>query len=151
MSPNDICGNYLVINIGSNSVKELRIQDGKAIKRAYVTRLAEGIESGSLSDDSIERTLSVISDITDRLPPEPCRIFVFATEAVRCSKNGRQFADRVSALTGATTDILSGEQEALAGYVGACGGRRCLLMDIGGASTELCGGTGSGTDADCLQ
>ena len=62
---------------------------------------------------------------------------VFATAAVRSSKNGADFVARVKALTGIDVDVLSGEEEAACGILGALRGRDGGIIDLGGASTEI--------------
>lgn len=114
--------------------------DGKTLyKQLDTTRLAEGLaQSGVLKPEAIERTARAVqifaaaAELNGAGTP-----YVFATAAVRSSKNGADFVARVKALTGIDVDVLSGEEEAACGILGALRGRDGGIIDLGGASTEI--------------
>ena len=128
------------IDVGSNSVRLMVMADGKTLyKQLDTTRLAEGLAgSGVLKPEAIERTARAVqifaaaAELNGAGTPH-----VFATAAVRSSKNGADFVARVKALTGIDVDVLSGEEEAACGILGALRGRDGGIIDLGGASTEI--------------
>lgn len=128
------------IDVGSNSVRLMVMADGKTLyKQLDTTRLAEGLaQSGVLKPEAIERTARAVqifaaaAELNGAGTP-----YVFATAAVRSSKNGADFVARVKALTGIEVDVLSGEEEAACGILGALRGRDGGIIDLGGASTEI--------------
>jgi exopolyphosphatase/guanosine-5'-triphosphate,3'-diphosphate pyrophosphatase len=91
----------------------------------------------------MERALTALRSIAARLERRPVRgLRAVATEACRQAANGAEFLARAQAETGLRFDLISTREEAelalescaplLAGP-----GRRALLFDIGGGSTEL--------------
>ena len=128
------------IDVGSNSVRLMVMADGKTLyKQLDTTRLAEGLAgSGVLKPEAIERTARAVqifaaaAELNGAGTPH-----VFATAAVRSSKNGADFVARVKALTGIDVDVLSGEEEAACGILGALRGHDGGIIDLGGASTEI--------------
>ena len=132
-----------IIDVGSNSVR-LMLTDKKFEKQTQVTRLAEGLNScGVLSEAAMERTLSVIQSYAEYSKQMGVQdIFIFATEAMRAAKNSDCFIERVFLNTGIKIDILSGNDEAMCGFLGAVSGQKKVsktigVIDIGGASTEI--------------
>ena len=128
------------IDVGSNSVRLMVMADGKTLyKQLDTTRLAEGLaQSGVLKPEAIERTARAVQVFAAAAELNGAgTTHVFATAAVRSSKNGADFVARVKALTGIDVDVLSGEEEAACGILGALRGRDGGLIDLGGASTEI--------------
>lgn len=128
------------IDIGSNSVRLACIADGKTLyKRLKTTRLGEGLsQTGKISQQAIERTASAVSDFVGFAKNEGAdRLFAFATAAVRSAENGADFTARVKELCGVTVDVISGEEEANCGILGALQGGDGGIIDVGGASTEV--------------
>ena len=128
------------IDVGSNSVRLMVMADGKTLyKQLETTRLSEGLaSSGLVKPEAIERTARAVqlfaaaAELNGAGTP-----FVFATAAVRSSKNGADFVKRVKQLTGIDVDVLSGEEEAACGIAGALRGEDGGIIDLGGASTEI--------------
>lgn len=131
---------YGVIDVGSNSVR-LMISDGKKTIAKYVktTRLAEGMgDNKVLQTVAIERTVAAVSYFFDKAKNEKIdNISVFATAAVRSAVNSKEFVDGVYSSCGLKVDVVSGEEEAKLGYVGALDGQDGAIIDVGGASTEI--------------
>lgn len=131
-----------VIDVGSNSVRLMLWADGKTLyKRVNTTRLGAGIAKNSLlNEDAVERTANAIAGFVreaERAGAE--KRFAFATAAVRSAENGGEFCARVRELCGLDVDVVSGEEEALLGLSGALDdGQDGGIVDIGGASTEVC-------------
>ncbi len=138
------------IDIGSNSLRLLVTEEisGKVnVLRQEVreTRLGEGFREGELTSASIARTLDVLAQWKKELLALSLQHpLIFATSAVRDAANQEEFVRLVKNRTGEDLRILSGEEEAWYSFTGAVGGfafpkENCLLIDIGGGSTELAG------------
>lgn len=131
---------YAVIDIGSNSVRLMFVADGKVLyKTLQTTRLGEGLaEKPLLKPEAIERSALAVSTFYKKAIEEGAeKVLCFATAAVRSAENRQIFLDRVYALCGLTIDVISGEEEAEIGILGALGNHDGGVIDIGGASTEI--------------
>jgi exopolyphosphatase/guanosine-5'-triphosphate,3'-diphosphate pyrophosphatase len=67
-------------------------------------------------------------------------VHIFATASLRGLQNQAEVLTGIRLITGILPEVLSGEEEARLDYVGASHAMACqdgLLIDIGGASTEL--------------
>jgi len=128
------------IDIGSNSVRLACIADGKTLyKRLETTRLGEGLsKTGKISDAAIERTALAVSGFAEYAKKEGAdKLYAFATAAVRSASNGADFVKRVRELCGLQVEVLSGEDEARCGILGALKCGDGAIIDVGGASTEI--------------
>ena len=131
---------FAVIDIGSNSVRLMFVADGKVLyKGLNTTRLGEGIaEQPILRAAAIERSARAVELFYNKAQEEGAEgIYAFATAAVRSAENGAEFTDRVKELCGLSVEVISGEEEAEIGILGALGGADGGVIDIGGASTEI--------------
>ena len=131
---------FAVIDIGSNSVRLMFVADGKVLyKRLHTTRLGEGLaEAPRLKTEAIERSALAVSDFyTQAKTAGAEEIVAFATAAVRTAENRAEFLDRVNSLCGLTVEVVSGEEEAELGILGALGKKDGGVIDVGGASTEI--------------
>ena len=129
-----------VIDIGSNSVRLMLSENGKTIyKKVKMTRLAENLgKERFLCSEAVKRTSNAVYEFYLNAKEEKSNeIYIFATAAVRNSKNGKDFCFEVKKLTGLDVDVVSGEVEAMLGIKGALGGKKAGIIDIGGASTEV--------------
>ena len=133
--------NLAVIDIGSNSVRLLLRADGAEKQMLETTRLGQGVAERMLQPESVRRTVEAIGMFC-RLAKETGaeQVFAFATSAVRDARNPEALLDPVWEKYGVKIDILPGEVEAQLAYLGAAGGKRACVVDIGGASTELVAG-----------
>ena len=140
------------IDCGTNSTRLLvaeGVGDGfRSIdRRMTVTRLGQGVDSRRiLAPEALERTLRTIADYAatcGELGVEKIR--VTGTSAVRDAHNRDEFFTGVRALTGTDAELLSGEEEAAATFLGTLSDLHeagpVLVVDIGGGSTELIVGT----------
>ncbi|MGH2818407.1 MAG: exopolyphosphatase [Actinomycetota bacterium] len=136
------------IDVGTNStrllVAEARQGGYRSIdRRMVITRLGEGVDRRRvLSPEPLARTLATIADYAatcGELGVEQLR--VTGTSAVRDAHNRREFFEGVRRLTGKEPEMLSGETEARATFLGAVSDLGepgpFLVIDIGGGSTEL--------------
>lgn len=129
-----------IIDVGSNSVRLALMADGKTLyKTLATTRLGEGLSlTGKISGGAVERTAQAISGFIRKAEEDGAqKVCVFATAAVRSAVNKQDFLDRVNELCGISVDVISGEQEAKIGLLGALKGRDGGIIDVGGASTEV--------------
>ena len=133
-----------VIDIGSNSVRLAYIKSKVNPKKINTTFLAEGLaSSGFLSFEAIERTANAVIAFYDEAISNGAEtVYIFGTEAMRSGKNSHLLVEKVKEKTGVSIDIISGEDEAKAGFVGASDNRKCCIVDIGGASIEIVEGEG---------
>ena len=131
---------FAVIDIGSNSVRLMFVADGKVLyKTLQTTRLGEGLaEKPLLKAEAIERSALAVANFYSKAVEEGAeKVLCFATAAVRTAENRQLFLDRVYALCGLAVEVISGEEEAEIGILGALGNRDGGVIDIGGASTEI--------------
>lgn len=131
---------YAVIDVGSNSVR-LMLSDGKRTlsKDCTITKLADGQgEDSMLCAQAIERTALTVSFYYNRaVSLGATDICAFGTAALRKAKNKDVFIKKVYALCGLKVCVVSGEDEAELGFIGASGGKDGGVIDIGGASSEI--------------
>lgn len=135
-----------VFDLGSNSTRMLvaEAESGVAIPliwRTRITRLGEGFAGGHLLPEAIARTVSALRDYADEARRERVSaVSVVATSAVRDASNAQELLTRTAALN-LPVEVLSGEREASLTHLGASADLgpdvRCLVIDIGGGSTEL--------------
>jgi len=131
---------FAVIDVGSNSVRLMLVANGKVLyKDLQTTRLGEGLSVAPLLNaNAIERSAQAVKGFYERATEEGAKqVFAFATAAVRTANNGAEFTSRVKELCGITVEVVSGEEEAELGILGALGKKDGGIIDIGGASTEL--------------
>jgi exopolyphosphatase / guanosine-5'-triphosphate,3'-diphosphate pyrophosphatase len=140
---------FAALDLGTNNCRLLvgaPSGDGFRVLDSFsrIVRLGEGLHhTGRLSPVAMDRALGALHACAARLARRPVRnLRAIATEACRRAVNGGEFLHRVHRETGLRIDVISTREEAelalescvplLAGP-----GRRALLFDIGGGSTEL--------------
>jgi exopolyphosphatase/guanosine-5'-triphosphate,3'-diphosphate pyrophosphatase len=137
------------LDIGSNATRLLIAEDGRPlVRRSLITRLADGLRrDGSVSAAAIERTVAALAEHQEVMARhDVSTVRAVATGAVRQAANAGELEQAVEAVLGVRAEVLTAEDEARLTYQGAVGGLpeangRCLVADIGGASTELVIGT----------
>src|SRR5690625_4120895 len=150
------------VDLGSNSfrlaVGRLNTTDGLTqlypVDRMKETvRLAAGLDGNNRLDEAaIERAVSVLERFGERLRSfEPQRVRAVATQTFRLASNIDEVLPRAEAALGFPIEIISGREEARLIYQGVAhslplSGEKRLVVDIGGASTELI--VGSGFDSE---
>jgi exopolyphosphatase / guanosine-5'-triphosphate,3'-diphosphate pyrophosphatase len=142
---------YAALDLGTNNCRMLigaPCGDGFRVLDSFsrIVRLGEGLQaSGLLSEIAMDRAFAALQACADRLRrrTSPVRTLrAVATEACRRAGNGTIFLDKVRRETGLAVDIISAREEAELA-LDSCGpllrgiGRRALVFDIGGGSTEL--------------
>jgi exopolyphosphatase / guanosine-5'-triphosphate,3'-diphosphate pyrophosphatase len=140
---------FAALDLGTNNCRLLvgaPVHSGFRVLDSFsrIVRLGEGLEeSGSLSEAAMDRALLALHACAARLRRKPVRaVRAIATEACRRAANGRAFLDRVRDETGLVFEIITPREEAELALEScapllAGSGRRALLIDIGGGSTEL--------------
>lgn len=142
---------YAVIDLGSNSFHMLitrlvadGVQTVDKVKRKV--RLASGLdEQFNLSEEAIGRGLECLSFFAERLQDiAPENIRIVATATLRIANNANHFLSRAEAILKQSVRLLSGIEEAERIYLGVAHTSECssrkLVLDIGGASTEVIAG-----------
>ena len=150
--------NVAAIDIGSNSTNLLVVDgDGNEIVREVnVTALGEGVvRTSTLSPAAVERTIRVISRYADIVATHEARLHITGTAACRMAGNTAEFFAQVQKVTGVAPRLLSPRDEARLAYLGATTSLPAvdgltMVVDIGGASTELTVGTSEVLDSVSL-
>jgi exopolyphosphatase/guanosine-5'-triphosphate,3'-diphosphate pyrophosphatase len=108
-------------------------------KNNVVTRLGKGVNDYPfLLTSSMQKTVEAIKLFHAQAKEYGAeKVYIFATAAVRSAQNKQEFIDLVKKETGLTVDVISGEQEAKLGLLGALNGKNGGIIDVGGASSEV--------------
>jgi exopolyphosphatase / guanosine-5'-triphosphate,3'-diphosphate pyrophosphatase len=137
------------VDVGSNSVRLLVLDDRRSPRAARITttRLAEGVDrTGHLADAAIERTVAAIAAFRDEwvahgVPTDATHVRIAATSAVRDAEDRDRF---LAAVKDAVGVARRRHQRRRGGGARLrrrerCGPDRwaCLVVDVGGGSTEL--------------
>ena len=140
--------NVGVIDIGSNSIRLVVIEIGKKNYFRVIDEVKETVRlgmdmtpEGRLDPMRMEKAINTLANFKSLCEGlGECNIFPVATEAVRRASNQREFLERVKATLNMEIRVLTGAQEAYYDYFGVINSLdfpNGLIMDIGGASTEL--------------
>ncbi len=138
------------IDMGSNAIRFLAAEFSSpnesrtlAAERSPV-RLGHSVFlSGVLDDQAMNEAVQALARFSEQLSElgiEHCR--AVATSAVRESKNGSRFVERIAAETGLSVEVISGSEEARLVHTAVTnvvplGSRKWLLVDLGGGSVEV--------------
>jgi exopolyphosphatase/guanosine-5'-triphosphate,3'-diphosphate pyrophosphatase len=142
------------VDVGSNSVRLLVVaDDGGRLRRDIITtRLAAGVDAtGHLDDDAIARTVAALATFRstwETLGVPASRVRITATSAVRDAADRERFLRAALDATGVAVEVITGSEEAALSFAGATGAvevaHPCVVIDVGGGSTELVVGDGQG-------
>lgn len=142
------------VDLGSNS---FRVEIGRTDADRIVTegywketvRLAAGIDAnGALTEDVQNRALSALRRFREKLSGvEPTKIRAVGTQTLRTATNSAEFLVQAQKALGHPIEIISGHEEARLVFAGCAktlppSNEKRLVVDIGGASTELIVGRG---------
>lgn len=138
---------YAVIDIGSNTIRMsvYSIQDQELkpmFNRKNVSALISYVdENGCMTERGIKKVISVLSSFKKVIENTKIEnVFVFATASFRNIQNRQQAVDAIIESTGFEVKVISGEEEAICGFIGSAYNVNVdsgLLVDIGGGSTEF--------------
>ena len=152
------------IDCGTNSIRLLiadRI-DGRLRdlhREMRIVRLGEGVDAtGQFSPDALGRTRAALEDYAALLRGHGVRkLRMVATSATRDAANREEFFAMTAAVLGsvvlgAIAEVITGSEEAELSFNGAVGeldsaAAPFVVVDLGGGSTEVVLGTGSGVRA----
>lgn len=151
-----------IVDVGSNSVRLFlcagRDAGGPAGERlTTVTGLRRGAAAdGTIAADALGRLDECLAGYADRVRAfGPDRVVAVGTSAVRDAPNREGVAAIVRERMGAPLTVVAGETEAALAFagarLGAPGDGPILVVDIGGASTELVRGRDAPLEAVSLQ
>lgn len=145
-------GRFAAIDIGTVTVR-LLVADVTAdgaltpvAKRYRICNLGEGVDQhGVLSEAAIRRVLdaideyrAVVGECTSAEAPL-AGLMAVATSATRDAKNSHELLDAL-AERGIELQVISGNEEARLTFAGATSswpGTGCMVLDVGGGSTEV--------------
>ncbi|TQS06175.1 Ppx/GppA family phosphatase [Microbispora bryophytorum] len=150
------------IDCGTNSVR-LLIADisGDELtdveRRMEIVRLGQDVDrTGRLAPEALERTFTAMRGyaklIREHAPDGPVPVRVVATSATRDAANRADFVSGVRDVFGVEPEVVTGDEEARLSFTGATRGLAragaeaetpCLVVDIGGGSTEFVVGSRS--------
>ncbi|OGP31801.1 MAG: hypothetical protein A2073_03990 [Deltaproteobacteria bacterium GWC2_42_11] len=146
--------NYASIDIGTNTLRLFIAEfEGDKLKPILVKRIITRL-GGDFKEDigmdasSMERTLDALKVFAGIAKGYDAKdIFACATSVVRRSKNKDVFVKRVFDATGIKINVISGDEEAGLALLGVLSViewgtdlksiPKCLVIDIGGGSTEF--------------
>ncbi|PSJ43679.1 guanosine-5'-triphosphate,3'-diphosphate diphosphatase [Zobellella endophytica] len=145
---------YAAIDLGSNSFHMLVVHEVEGACRTLAkvkrkVRLAAGLQpDGSLDAPAMQRGWDCLQLFAEQLQDVPTEhIRIVGTATLRLATNIDTFLSTAEAILGHPIRIISGEEEAGTIYEGVAwtssGTGKRLVIDIGGASTELVIGEGT--------
>lgn len=137
-----------MVDVGSNSVRMVVFEGGRRCPAMVFNEKvlcglgAELQETGRLAPEGVERALRALRRFVALAPGlKVGALSGIATAAVRDASDGSRFCDRVEIETGIRLDVASGQDEARLAAQGVVFGMpraTGLVVDLGGASMELC-------------
>jgi exopolyphosphatase / guanosine-5'-triphosphate,3'-diphosphate pyrophosphatase len=140
------------VDIGSNTVHVLvaDVVRGRLEDVAHFVEMPElGTQvarTGSIGPKANPALRALRSVLARAAPFHYETLVAAATEAVRQAKDGEQFARQASEAIGAQVHIIPGKREAELSFKGVASRhavkREWVMIDLGGASTEVCIGSG---------
>ena len=144
---------YTIIDLGSNSFHMLTVNktdDGFSVysKKKQKVRLASGLDQdNNLSQEVIDSGLNCLRLFREELDKlKPVKILISATAALRLANNKQLFITQAEKILQHPINLISGIEEAKTIYRGVAFTeklqKQLLVIDIGGASTELIIGQG---------
>lgn len=145
------------IDIGTNSVlltvaAQNEHGDLQAVfEDAHITRIGEGLgETQTFGTNAMQRTMTVLRDYARCCQQYDAQTIVaVGTAAFRHATNAADFVAAVRDECGITISVIPGKREAMLSYRAAAQdfGHDCLVLDIGGGSTECIWPSKSGIQA----
>lgn len=140
------------IDIGTNTAQLLVVEiDGDTVQRRHAAerfvRLGEGVDAqGRIGSAAVDRLVATLrGHVRTARAYDVHRITAAGTSALRDAENCEEVLDTVQSECGLDVETLSGEEEATWSFAAACApfdnlSGSCLVVDIGGGSTELVAG-----------
>jgi exopolyphosphatase/guanosine-5'-triphosphate,3'-diphosphate pyrophosphatase len=150
--------NLAAVDLGSNSFRlEIGRVEGSHIEREgywkETVRLAAGLdESNKLTKKSIDIALDTLARMNERLRGMPSeQVRAVGTQTLRLARNINDFLVEAQNALGYPIEVISGREEARLVFEGCMhtlppSEQKRLVVDIGGASTEIIVGRGFAAD-----
>jgi exopolyphosphatase/guanosine-5'-triphosphate,3'-diphosphate pyrophosphatase len=152
------------VDCGTNSIRLLIARAGDSglvdlHREMRVVRLGQGVDAtGAFADEAIERTRVALADYVETMLAQGVTaVRMVATSASRDASNREVFFTMTSELLGrvvpgTVAEVISGDEEARLSFAGAVGDLDpaegpFVVVDLGGGSTEVVFGDGSGVHA----
>jgi exopolyphosphatase / guanosine-5'-triphosphate,3'-diphosphate pyrophosphatase len=137
-----------VIDVGYNSLKMVKYRiESNGFPKSYgqlgiIARLGEGLQkSGYLQERPVSRTIEAIKLCRETASLESINhVLLIGTSPVREASNREEFLTRVRNETGFDMRVLTGNEEALYGFLGGArsvAAPHVLFFDLGGGSLQL--------------
>ena len=152
LSPDGCPMRLATIDVGTNTAQLLVVEaDGPTLRRVHAAerfvRLGEGVDAhGQIGPDARARLLDALQEHQRAARTHGAgRVVAAGTSALRDAANRDDVLEAVREAVGLTIEILSGKTEAAWSFAAACAAfdtltGPCLVVDIGGGSTELIAG-----------
>ena len=137
---------HAIIDIGSNSIRLAiyKVDEAQLIvllNKKYTAGLAAYVKNEEMTQVGIDKTCQVLDEFKVLLDAfHITDVSAFATAALRNISNSAAAIEQITKKTGVVVTVLSGTEEATLDFIGATHATQAkngLLLDIGGASTEL--------------
>ena len=140
---------FAAVDIGSNSVRMMVAEPTPTGLRTIaedrqVTRLGTSVFlAGSISQDAMQTVCALLNRMAQSFEKhQAAAVRAVATSAVRDASNQGEFLQAAQDALKAPVEIISGQEEARLIHLGVEArwpepGKRRLLIDVGGGSTEL--------------
>lgn len=137
-----------IIDLGSNSARLVIVRIYKNNSNQLIYTQKSSLRLGQRINKNGEITKDAVKDIIDAVKnfSHMCKLFnaktvlAVATAALRIAKNGPAIIKKIKEETGLDVRIITGEQEAVYGYIGAINSidiKDAVLFDLGGGSLEV--------------
>ena len=136
-----------IVDLGSNSFRLLLgTYDGtrwmNEPKQLWTTQLGRRSPEGVLTEEAMVRGLDALKEIRNVMDAYGATIRIgLATSAIREAGNGQDFLGRAQTVCPMEYRVLSGDEEAMYGFVGATvyedRNFHYATIDVGGGSTEI--------------
>lgn len=155
MHPSPAFPRYAAVELGSDSFRlhVARIEHGELVLEASLSErvalAASFEEDGSLCDAAMRRALACLREFAQTLDAwRPQAVRVVATAALGMAHNGALFLPAAERALGHKIELIAGDEAGRLVYMGVAstlgpGDEPRLVLDIGGASTELVLGRGA--------
>ena len=137
---------YGMIDIGSNTVRMAiyRIEGAHVemlMKKKHTVGLAAYLKEGVMQQQGIDKAVEILQEFKAFLLAfNITHVVAFTTAALRNAKNSQAAVGEIERLTGLPIRVITGDEEATYDFIGAThdlSEEAGLLIDIGGASTEI--------------
>ncbi len=141
---------HAILDLGTNTFNLLIVETGCCenpkviLSRKEPVKLGEGgITEGRISDAAFSRGIAAVENHMKYITDHRAKVVhAYATSAIRSASNGLEFVTTVYRKFNIGIQIISGDREADLIYLGVkqavdMGGRKHLILDIGGGSNEL--------------